>query len=986
MLSRVKICAFWGLLLVSQPTWARVQVKEVDFQSRGEIDKDRVVSLLGVQPGEDFSMDALDKGLKRIADTGRFQSVSSGFNRSTGKLVVQLELFDVLDQVQVQVRSNDSASDELLQTVESDIKEVIALSPGDKISLEGLPEIRERIRQRLALRGFLAAKVVLALEESENEFSRVLLADVELDAQESLDGLIFEGFSASDIRNFRKLLERVEYIRSPLLSLDVPAELLNTPEEYFLERFRRGQDANRGKAVRFDLKMPYDQISINSAMSDWGKEVRSKGFYDFTIEGGKVEEAGKSFLKLRLNRGLEYNVQFKGNVNFWERFLRSKVLDRSSRLGIPFSITDAESIVRKLYLAEGYKDVKIESISKVVEGVRRVEINIEEGTQYYLGVIRWEGVNERERRVLREIESYWRQEQSSPFHRTYFSEKALQSTLPQLLSEIQQEGYLQARFLGFSPVDSRDNISNQVDVKLPIQLGPRFTVKSVVVDGRFPLSTEEIDELRELETDEVASSVKIVEMGFALRSAVRERGYLLAEVPTTLEEIVEFSDDSDEVILNYALTLGPRVSLGQIIPEGLERVKEKVVLREFAREDLDSGSTWVPSKIERIDERLLSYGLFNNLRIQSVVGNTNVVKDTETGEEREAQERDIRIIVTERPGGAVEFGPGYRTDLGLVAFSEFNYRNLFGMNRSVVARAEVSRRLENYIFPEQRYSLSYLEPYLLGYALRARVGMTYERSSEIQFDNSNTAFQGFNKEVVTLSLTSSFELSRYLNMRWNVYTLSVPRIFDLIGEDTADGSLRYRIATLGPTLVWDRRDNIFDPTKGWMYSTGLEYAGPSIGSGDGVHFLLSQSEINHYFPMKPGLVFAASASYSYMKALGDAVTIPENRRLVLGGRTSIRSLQERQLRFDQTDVASMHSYLAKVELRQSLFADLGIAFFLDSGRVDASGFESDGWRSAGGLGARYLTAVGPLALDFAFNMNKREGEDFTRVLFSVGVF
>lgn len=968
------------------PLSAQSTVDYVEIDSRGDVDQERVTSLLGIEAGQAFSIDALDKGLKRIADTGRFQSVSSSFNRTTGRLQVELELFNVLDQVRVRISSQRAVTEELVETVENDVREVVALSPGDKISLEGLPEIRERIRQRLALRGFNSAKVVLALEEAENEFSRILLADIQLGEQEKLDGLIFEGFSAADIRNFRQLLERTEYIRSPLLSLDVPAELLNTPEEYFLERFRKGQRANQGNAVRFELGMPYDQISINSAMSDWGKEVRSDGFYDFTIQAARVEDGDKSFLKLILNRGLEYDVQFNGNVNFWERFLRSKVLDRSSRLGIPFSIADAESIVRKLYHAEGFKDVQITSSSEVVDGVRRVQIDIHEGTQFYLGVIRWEGVNDKERMALNDIESTWRQLQSRPFHKIYFSEKAIQSSLPKLLREIKSAGYLQARFLGFSAIKSRDGVSNLVDVKLPIQLGPLFTVQNVVVDGRFPLEPSEIDELRELDPGDIASAQKIEEMGFAFREAVRERGFLLAEVPTALEEIVEYSDNSDEVLLNYSLNLGPKVKLGQVIPEGLDRVREEVVLREFEREDFREGTPWIPSKVERIDERLLSYGLFNNLRIQSVVGNTRVLNESEDVDGSEVQERDIRVIVTERPGGAVEFGPGYRTDLGLIAFSEFNYRNLFGMNRSVVARAEVSRQLENYLFPEQRYSLSYLEPYLLGYALRARLGMTYEKRSEIQFDNQNAAVQGFNMEVVTLALTSSFELSEHLDVRLNAYTLSVPRIFDLIGEDTADGSLRYRIATAGPTLVWDRRDNIFNPTRGWLYSSGVEYAGPSLGSGEGVHFLLSQSEINHYFPLKKGLVLAASGAYSYMKSLGDANTIPENRRLVLGGRTTIRSLQERQLRFDQIDVTSMHSFLAKVELRQSLFADLGVAFFLDSGRVDALDFEGDGWRSAGGLGARYLTPVGPLALDFAFNMNKKDGEDFTRILFSVGVF
>jgi len=958
-------------------------IEELVLPDAGDLSPGRMRELLGLSEGAQFSEAEADKGLKRLANTGRFQALALNYDEKIGRLVLELRLFDVLERVEVSFSKNN-LSEELLTLLRADIREVSGLSRGDQISLDQMNEIRERILRRLRLRGFPDALLVLALEEGEDESQKRLLVSVDSKDQQMVSSLEFQGFRASDLTSLRELLERSEYTLPYLAKLDVPAEILDRPEEYLISQVKKLRDADDGRPVKYNIEFPYDQVLVSQALGDWGQRMRKAGFFDFKIETKLIESNSKKHLQVSLDRGLRYNVQFRGNVNFWERYLREKVLDRPMRLSLPFSETDAHTVIRNMYLVQGFRDIEIDLQRESLGSERRLTFYIKEGPRYFLGNIMWDGVSSSEKDILNEIVQRWREEFSSPFHHVYYDERSVKAQLPRLLEMVRSEGYLQARFLGSRSLAKRRG--NRIPVEIPIQLGPRFRLRDIVVEGRHPLDEDTLDEIVDMQPGDLASSDGITRIATRLKGAIQQRSHLFVSVPERLDEIVSFSDTSDEVDLRYTIEGGPRIKVGQIVVDGLRKTKEEVVLREFRREDMETGEPWKPESLDAIDQRLQAYGLFGNLRMQMVNGRM-LERAEESADGIEVQERDLKITLNERPGGAIEFGPGYRTDLGVVAFGEYNYRNLDGMNRSVVVRAQISRKLENYQFPEQRFSFSYLEPYLLDIPLSFRFSTAYEKRDQYIYDKFNQAQDGsFKLDEISTSFTVGKEFSRHIALRHNLYSLSKPRIFDLLGQGGKD-SQKYRIATMGPTLTFDFRDNIFNPSSGVLLSSAIEYASPDLGSSDTVNYLLSKSDLSVYFPLRKDFMLATSLSYAYMRTLEDAQTLPVDRRLTLGGRNTIRSLEEKKLNFfDQTQVQVMGSYLYRMEIRQNLFEGIGLAYFFDSGRVDAQGLDGEGWREAVGVSLRYMTPVGPLALDFAFNGDQKQGEDFSRILFSVGVF
>jgi outer membrane protein insertion porin family len=92
-------------------------------------------------------------------------------------------------------------------------------------------------------------------------------------------------------------------------------------------------------------------------------------------------------------------------------------------------------------------------------------------------------------------------------------------------------------------------------------------------------------------------------------------------------------------------------------------------------------------------------------------------------------------------------------------------------------------------------------------------------------------------------------------------------------------------------------------------------------------------------------------------------------------------------------------YLVKTELRFPIVGDLGGVFFYDGGAVHISDVTfSDPYRDSAGVGLRYETPVGPLSIEIAWKLDRKDRvfsnaagtkevkEDPFRLHISIGMF
>src|SRR4030065_361618 len=174
----------------------------------------------------------------------------------------------------------------------------------------------------------------------------------------------------------------------------------------------------------------------------------------------------------------------------------------------------------------------------------------------------------------------------------------------------------------------------------------------------------------------------------------------------------------------------------------------------------------------------------------------------------------LSVKIEEGYPGRVEFGIGYGDVERLRGMIEGGYKNLFGTGRQITLRAEGSSI-------EQKYSINYKEPWVLGYQMDGRLNLVDLAENKSSFDRRTFGFsagldKGFS-EFVTSSLSYQYE---------DVKLSDVQPEAILTPEDTG----KVEIATINPSFIIDRRDDPFNPSRGYLFSITFREAAKVLGS------------------------------------------------------------------------------------------------------------------------------------------------------------
>lgn len=956
---------FLGFML-SIPAMAHAwNLENIYFAVDGDEDIPRLHGLVNLKKGEEFSYKKIDEALARLGQSGKFRYLESRVSESTKSVYFVLRTIYRVRKVSFNFQSHFNLDSNRRTQLELDLKDEISVKADDPVDLGQLSLVNTQVVQRLEARGYVGAQAITLFEEIPKTQFRDLIVNVVLPKPVFYREFKLTGFSRSEENSI--ISSYANEMESPHFS----------------------RDAKSGTFTSNDSRM--DLVALNNVLESYSKNLREQGYYDARVDYDAAVDKGSILIKQV--RGTKYRVDFTGNVYFWERFLREKSLQRIENFSVPFDANDVASQVSNLYKQDGYKDIKIQwnadSKKDGTQDQSSYVFNVTEGKQFFLGdVIFLGGVGREESLDAEDAKQQWLTSISDPLHYPYFDEDAIRGRIGALLKLIREKGYIEAKFvdLRFEPREH----SNRVDMIVNLQIGQKFYVDSVSFSGLSFLTAKEINAFSDIRVGDPISTSKVFAVNARIESYLKNHGFLEAQLENSEDLIFRKRPTSNRIDIVFQASAGPKILVGRTVIEGNEATKTKVVEREMYERTLVSGQPWSLDGERRLKENLLALGIFGSAQTEKISGRV-VGVDPKYG--FEIQQKDLKIDVRERPAGSIEFGPGYRTDLGIVGFTEFNYRNLFGENYGFLTRTQVSRKLVNYKFLEQQYSMTLMDPYFLSKRIRLRTSASYQKRDDRVFSDG-VGVKGFSIEEANVALSAEFLLAEKWSWIQNIYTISNPRLFGIIDTETATQvrSERFRIGTIGSSLIYDNRDNIFNPNRGWVLESAMEFASPFLGSDSDVNFMTYRQDVTKYIRTGPGSVIALSGEYARLWGFSQSARgVPANKRLFLGGQTSLRFLPEKALRYDDAGIQGQQSFEFKAEYRQPWIYDLSIAFFLDVGRLDVleptSKRElSSGWREGTGIGMRYVTPVGPIALDFAFNLNPKPSESNYQIQFSIGVF
>ena len=193
-----------------------------------------------------------------------------------------------------------------------------------------------------------------------------------------------------------------------------------------------------------------------------------------------------------------------------------------------------------------------------------------------------------------------------------------------------------------------------------------------------------------------------------------------------------------------------------------------------------------------------------------------------------------------------------------------------------------------------------------------------------------------------------------------------------------------------PSIIWDARNDPFNPTRGAFHSVTLKQSARVLGSDDQFYKFTGQSA--WFTPIGTRVVLALQGRGGYTERFGDTTSIPIVERFFVGGRNTVRGYDQDTLGVTgQTVVGGIPTggnamLVSNLELRLALPRAVGLVVFLDGGNVwrDARNIDFHDMKFSVGPGIRYNTPVGPLRLDLGYKLRRETGESAAQLHFTLG--
>ncbi len=678
------------------------------------------------------------------------------------------------------------------------------------------------------------------------------------------------------------------------------------------------------------------------------RAIFALGFFDDVQIRVEEFEGGVRVIFVVVERPLQREVGFEGNREVKTDELREKA---ALRVGVPYNpaeVQRAAEAIQQKYEEEGFFGATIvPRTERTVEGDLRVVFRIDEGPKLYIDRIVFEGNQALTARQLKgamatQERVFW----VLPFSKV--QRKVFEDDAERILNLYADHGFIQARIESHEIVP--DLARRKVTLRTRLVEGPQFRVGTVTVRGSDVLPEAETRKLIKLKEGDVFDRSRV-------RASVRDIVDRYSSIGRARAEVIPATEVQPEAQrVNLALTIqeGNEVYVERINITGNTKSSEKILRRELR---VVEGELFTFQKLVRSRQRLFNLGYFDEVNATPVPGSTpdKVV---------------INIDVKERATGIFSIGAGFSSLDGLFATLDVTQRNLFGRGQEVFLRVRFGSK-------SQLGLLGFTEPYLFDIPLRAGFDI-YNRERE---------FDDFTEERLGGDLRASYPLAEFLTLSglYRLEEVTISNIADDATEDLKKEEGRRLNSVIEFALIRDTRDNVFEPTRGSRNVLDLAFAG--LGGDTRYYRIVGESA--WFIPLPVfNWVLGVRGLAGYIRGWGGE-EVPIFERFFLGGVNTLRGQRTRSVgpRDARGEVIGGDSELLfSTELLIPIIPRLRLALFFDAGNAYGFGqdFDPTDLRMGAGVGVRFFSPLGPLRLDFGYNLDREDREKAYQIHFAVG--
>lgn len=762
----------------------------------------------------------------------------------------------------------------------------------------------------------------------------------------------------------RKISLLVVFLLLASLSILYAEELpvVNSVEIKGLKRIEEG-------AVKAKLSQKIGEPISQEKTNEDIKSIFKMGYFDDVKVEIEPFEGGVKVFYIVKEKPTIIKVEFQGNKELDDAKLKEKITITPGSIADTVLIQDNAISIGKLYEEEGYW---LSNVVPVVKKTSDSEVSltyqIDEGTKVKIKNILFEGnknISSRKLKKAMDTKEWWLF--SFITSSGYYKKDQMATDMEKIKDVYFDNGYIKA--IVAEPEITLDKPQKGMTIKLQISEGDQYRLSSIDFAGNKVYDRETIQKRIKLVPNEIFRKSLLGKDLRSISELYSENGYALVSVVPDL-----LPDDSNKTVaVKLNIDEGDKYRIGRVEISGNTKTRDKVIRREIR---LAEGDTFDSSKLKRSYERINNLGFFETVEM--------VPKP-----KYEEKAVDLEVKVKERPTGFLSVGGGYSSVDKFIATAELTQGNLFGKGQYIKLKAELGG-------VSSFYELSFRDPYFLDSPYALSTGIYHTTREYIEYDKKSTGFYvGLGKDLAEFwrgDVSYNFEKATIFNIADGVSSVITSQ------EGSATTS------SITPTVVRDSRDNYLDPSRGSRNSATFTFAG--LGGSNA--FIKGVLDSGWYFPLgETTIMLRGRFGYGH-GIFGKELPLYEN--FYIGGINTVRGLgfgeggpRDRVKKTIHSDdpairdtfkivdgdpIGGNTELIFNAEYIFPLFPEMKLkgVTFIDAGKAykDFQNFGS--LRYTSGLGVRWLSPMGPIRLEWGYNIKREEGESSSKFEFAFGTF
>ncbi|MGH7814054.1 MAG: outer membrane protein assembly factor BamA [Candidatus Binataceae bacterium] len=756
-----------------------------------------------------------------------------------------------------------------------------------------------------------------------------------------------------------------------------------------------GNQRVESDAIRIHITQQAGQPLDPAAVDSDIKSIYKMGFFD-SVTANVETKNGREVLVYRVRERPQItDVRFKGMKEIRstsDKIVAATRVHPGSILD-PVAVRDTINGVTKVYQGEGYLDAKVIFRPILQTGNTAIaEFDVTEGPKVQITGIEFEGNTAFSSRTLQgDMET-----RPHMFLVSYLTgwgtldQAKLDEDIDRLTAFYYDHGYLNVHV---SPARI-ERKGNSLTVIIHIDEGRPYRVGRVRVTGNLKYPRHGLLRLLTIRPGQRFRGSTLQHNVLALSDFYSNRGYAFVNVdPRTRMEPARRRID-----ITFVVNPGHEVLINRIHIAGNTKTSDKVIRRELQVQEQEPYSA---AAIRESKVRLDRLGFFSDTRIT-------------TSPSSQPDKIDLNVNVTEANTASFQVSGGFDSYQSLFGNFTLGNTNLFGGGESLILNAQIG-------FLFQNYSISYTEPWFLDMPL----------SVGLQLFDNKTYLLSFNQASAGFSVNTSYPLTELGFKKLGPFSLKdvnagLGYTYESVGITGLAPLTTYQIAQykgyiqtseLTPSIRRFTVDNPVDPRSGSV----LSLTGQIGGIGGSNDFIMGVAHGRYFYPFLKSSRFGTWVlSQGITFGIGESIggshgsDLPLYQRFFpggVGGSADVRGYQLYSLGPQVTlynkggvpisvqDVGGSKELIFSNEitfpllsglgLRGVVFTDAGQSFLLnDSIKFSGCGGQNSQpqanpcMQAAWGMGIRWKSPFGPLAVDIAFPLNPRPADQST--VFEVG--